>query len=572
MPVPLYLTPKMGLIPEVSTQNYETLAKALREYVSNAMDAQAQSVWVTFAADASGISQLDIRDDGRGMTLAELQDDFLAVGGSRKFHDPATVGRIGIGFLAVVPFCETITIYTKARDAAQAVKAVIDTTTMLPATVRFEDIAKTQVGEATALTAHDTSRLVSNWGETFTAFSLANLRGDVAETFADDGAFARFREELRLILPLPWPAVGPLKRHLSRELWQMLVERAARHCVRVYLNDPYHALTRRIYGENESRENVLYCQEFKDETILPARPDVDQQVPLRITGFFICDEPTTEAKQGPKLSGIVTRVLNVAVDEDTFFGLSGREERKKRVAGELFLEGLDANKAITINRNAFTETHKPVQLLRLEMSDRLETFFSGMNRIWRARSLLNKEVKRIRGVMSGVGDALEAIGRGRPSGLGAKSSRSARALMQHPQRRYLRVEAGPGLELRLSSDVEPAGRTPYRIELEADPLKQLRGKVEISRELLDVNAQRYLIGGSEFRLRVVEATETDPPCAVDLRNRFVVLNGTHPLVSGGERAVLELLVYLSYSLEMCSSAKELAKQVVDLLVSARRAD
>src|ERR1700704_1550443 len=137
--VPLYLTPKMGLIPEVSAQNYETLAKALREYVSNVMDAKATNVRVVFAADATGASQLDIRDDGKGMTLQTLQEEFLAVGGSRKFGDPTTVGRIGIGFLAVVPFCETITIYTKERSSPQAVKAVINTRTMLPVGVRFEE-------------------------------------------------------------------------------------------------------------------------------------------------------------------------------------------------------------------------------------------------------------------------------------------------------------------------------------------------------------------------------------------------------------------------------------------------
>lgn len=41
MQVELVLKPKMGLIPEVSVQNYESLAKALREYVTNALDASA---------------------------------------------------------------------------------------------------------------------------------------------------------------------------------------------------------------------------------------------------------------------------------------------------------------------------------------------------------------------------------------------------------------------------------------------------------------------------------------------------------------------------------------------------
>lgn len=566
---PLYLTPKMGLIPEVSAQNYDTMAKAIREYVSNALDARAKRVWITFVADADGCSQLDVRDDGGGMSLEQLRKEFLAVGGSKKFDDPTTVGRIGIGFLAIVPLCEGITVYTKAAESRLAVRATISTSTMLPVGVRYEEIATTQIGEAEEVSPEETARLVETWGPSFSSFSLEKLRGDVAHTFADDDAFNAFREELRVILPLPWPSDGPLKRVLSRSLWSAVTKKAAEQSIAVYLNNATEPLARRIYGENTTRENALYCQEFRNELVLAANAEIGQLEPVRVTGFFVCDEPGTETRAGFKLGGVITRVLNVAIDESTYFGLEGKEERKKRVAGELFIEGLDANKAIQLNRNAFTETHRPVQLFRREMSRRLDAFFSGMNRIWRARSGLNREVRRIRGIVDAVGSALESIGE-EGSQAPRKASRQAAALMRHKRLRYFPMDPGGGLSLEISTDVENSGKTPYRIELKGDPQSELQGKVELSSELLDIRSRTYKIAGSEFGLVVVDATEADPPCAIDLRERFVVLNGAHPLIAGGESAVIEILIYLAFAVEGADTPRDLANTVTRLMSAARR--
>ena len=572
MPTALYLTPKMGLIPEVSTQNYGSLAKALREYVANAVDAKAKNVWITFSRDPQGSSTLDIRDDGIGMTLDDLSGQFLAVGGSRKYDDPATIGRIGIGFLAVVPLCEGISIYTKAKDEVKVIEASIDTSTMLPQEVRFEEIAKKQIGTARVLNDEDSGRLVQEYGDSFTAFSLRRLRGDVVDTFGDPEGFHEFTEELRRILPLPWPRKGPLQSMVSESLWALMNKKAAGHCLNVFLNDPKTPLTRRVYGENVSRENVLYVQEFREEVIVPPSRRIGQTGAIRITGFLVCDEPSNEPKEGRKLSGIITRVLNVAVDEETFFGLEGKEERKKRVAGEIFIEGLDANRAIQINRNAFTETHKPVQVFREQMRERISAFFSGMNRIWRARSIVNREVRRIREVVEGVNDALEAIGRV-TDGLSQGRRKPPPALMQHAARRHFALEATAGgvggLKVKVADDVSAAGKSPYRIELEGDPHTELRGVVHVSKQLVDVRAVKFNIGGTEFGLRVVSATKTDPPCAIDLFSRVVVLNERHPLVAKGDKSVIEVVVFLAYAVEMTKTARELAAQVTQLMTEAR---
>lgn len=567
MSAELYLTPKMGLIPEVSTQNYGSLAKALREYVSNAVDAGAKNVWLTFSADGTGTSILDIRDSGAGMTLKGLRQEFLAVGGSRKYDDGGTIGRIGIGFLAIVPLCKVIKIYTKASGAARAIEATIRTETMLPEGVRFAEIAKTRIGEARSLSAKETKGLAKLYGDSFTVFSLQELRGDVENTFADAGQFDDFREELRRILPLPWPTSGPLKKMVSAELWSLMQKAAGAHAATVYLNGK--KLTRRVYGENKTRENCLYVREYRNEVVMTPDSDVGQEAPIRVVGFLVCDEPSNQPRKGFKMSGITTRVLNVAVDEDTFFGLDGREERKKRVAGEVFISGLDANKAIQINRNAFTETHRPVQVFRSIMSNQVLTFFSGMNRVWRAKSVINKEIRRIRNVVGGVSEALTAI---QSTGDLPKRGRVPK-LAQHRQRRAFSIERAAripdGLSVESDKDIAPDGKIPYRIELSGDPDKELQGVIHVSRDLLSISRQKFGIGGAEFKLSVVAATQTDPPCAIDLRNKVVVLNEEHPLVAVGEKSVVEILVLLAYATEMADSPQALARQLVELLTVSR---
>ena len=181
----LYLVPRMGIVPEVSAQTYGTLAKAIREYVTNAVDATAKNIWITFSADSTGRSTLDIRDDGAGMTLNSLQSEFLALGGSSKFDDPASIGRIGIGFLAIVPLCNSITILTKAADSSQVLRAQINTSTMTFPEVRRESISRQPIGEAEILDDSEAARAVQALGTSFTVFTLEGLKGDVTDEFKE---------------------------------------------------------------------------------------------------------------------------------------------------------------------------------------------------------------------------------------------------------------------------------------------------------------------------------------------------------------------------------------------------
>lgn len=91
---------------------YKPFVKALKELVSNAFDADADSVHVTIADDFTSIT---VNDDGEGMTPFEFRNDFTRIGGgSRRWLGARTgkgrlrIGSKGIGFLALARYCSCL--------------------------------------------------------------------------------------------------------------------------------------------------------------------------------------------------------------------------------------------------------------------------------------------------------------------------------------------------------------------------------------------------------------------------------------------------------------------------------
>src|SRR4051812_48843589 len=73
---PLRYTARAGLISELGRQTYDTLYKALREALLNAVDASATSIRLDFGAEDPDVLQL--YDDGEGMSENDLQNSFMS--------------------------------------------------------------------------------------------------------------------------------------------------------------------------------------------------------------------------------------------------------------------------------------------------------------------------------------------------------------------------------------------------------------------------------------------------------------------------------------------------------------
>src|SRR5688572_27901336 len=92
-----------GILPELTRAMYDSLYKALREAILNSIDAGATSVIVDLVAVEQD-RVLEITDNGSGMSLSDLQQSFMSLGGSRKFGAADMFGRIGIGSLALMHY------------------------------------------------------------------------------------------------------------------------------------------------------------------------------------------------------------------------------------------------------------------------------------------------------------------------------------------------------------------------------------------------------------------------------------------------------------------------------------
>src|SRR5947209_477312 len=115
---------------------YKPFVKAFKELISNAFDADATEVTVSFADD---FSRVTVIDDGCGMTPFEFRNDFTRIGGgSRRWAGEKTrggrlrIGSKGIGFLALARYCDRLRVISTGdrpfvfRHSLAATPATID--------------------------------------------------------------------------------------------------------------------------------------------------------------------------------------------------------------------------------------------------------------------------------------------------------------------------------------------------------------------------------------------------------------------------------------------------------------
>jgi hypothetical protein len=119
---------------------YKPFVKAFKELISNAFDADADAVRVTFTDDFSSVT---VRDNGQGMTPFEFRGDFARIGGgSRRWAGDKTrkgrlrIGSKGIGFLALARYCDRLVVESGADRTHEAAIKLPAT----PATIHVQEL------------------------------------------------------------------------------------------------------------------------------------------------------------------------------------------------------------------------------------------------------------------------------------------------------------------------------------------------------------------------------------------------------------------------------------------------
>ncbi|PZE26109.1 ATP-binding protein [Curtobacterium sp. MCBD17_028] len=122
------MTVELSVLESLGINLYSNAAAVLSELVANAYDADAGEVSITWqarAGDATGTpTEVVITDDGRGMTQAQLNKQFLTAGykkrdeegtASPKWQRPY-MGRKGIGKLSVFSLARVVEVYSAVAD------------------------------------------------------------------------------------------------------------------------------------------------------------------------------------------------------------------------------------------------------------------------------------------------------------------------------------------------------------------------------------------------------------------------------------------------------------------------
>ncbi|WP_327331493.1 ATP-binding protein [Streptomyces anulatus] len=118
-------------VDKLGIKMYDRVSAVLAEVIANAYDADAENVqvslpWGVFLAAKPGAApvgpyEISIKDDGHGMTAAEVNSNYLTVGSDRRKRfgkdssrdkDRPVMGRKGIGKLAPFGICETVEVIT----------------------------------------------------------------------------------------------------------------------------------------------------------------------------------------------------------------------------------------------------------------------------------------------------------------------------------------------------------------------------------------------------------------------------------------------------------------------------
>jgi uncharacterized protein (TIGR02391 family) len=108
-------------IEHLGVKMYSTLPPALAELISNAYDADANSVSIQFLEQNGTPLAITIEDDGVGMSLQDIQEKFLVIGRNRRLkqgdqpserYKRLPTGKKGLGKLALFGLAKEITVDT----------------------------------------------------------------------------------------------------------------------------------------------------------------------------------------------------------------------------------------------------------------------------------------------------------------------------------------------------------------------------------------------------------------------------------------------------------------------------
>ena len=368
-----------GIYAEVINQIYDSIDKRMREAVSNAFDAGASTVKISVY---TGINdKIVIYDDGHGMDKSDLQEKYICMGGGNNYSNEETIGRIGIGALSVFALGDKVHISTRKKGDPKILKAELDFSRITEANEHSTPLDEIKLG-----TISGYRNPSEEDDEHFTEITITNLSRSAQEIFNDQEKTKQLIEKLERILPVAYRTDDFLFEILSSEILNKIEEEP--YTVNVVFHVPHlDYINYKLY-----RKTIFSVNEVKIKQIYPIHPFVieeSQSNRLSLHGYLYMN---AESKRLPKTwQGINTRVKNVTIEKNTFFGYEEDQAARVRIGGELFINNIDENKAIQSNRSGFAVENNDYQLVAQYMEDPIKAAID----IVRKNSNIDSAVKKV---------------------------------------------------------------------------------------------------------------------------------------------------------------------------------
>jgi hypothetical protein len=335
---------------------YTTFTRAVKEAVSNAYDAGANNVEITFDPPTFLEDQepseltIQIRDDGRGMSLEDFWEKFASIDSEKDptKKDPTTdrfpIGKFGIGSFALVPFSLGLLIFSRKFKEAP-IKCVIHTDKLMEKTSDdFPDHVSKSI--------KDQKITLEEWETVFgskDSGTVIVVQGVTRETYAELVAgVGRFEDGGRNIFP-----GAPFTMGLKEVAWELSTLLPLH-----YADDPGGIAKAHKSSLKSNNKGInITLSEIELHRQIYSRPhcaiktiDYDK-AGVKARGVIIAIP--NGAVQPRQANGVLLRLNNVGIGNYNLFGVVGNEGIRRRITGEVHIvQGL--HNALNAARDRFS--------------------------------------------------------------------------------------------------------------------------------------------------------------------------------------------------------------------------
>ena len=423
--------PSIDLVRIISEGTYTSFASALKEFVSNAYDADAEIVRITIDENCDAIS---IHDDGHGMSLAEFRDAYVSIarcgkslpgvqrGRTRKGRQK--IGRFGIGALAVIHVADTFRVRSSKRGSRQGFEAEIDLRELRRRYGKGADLSEWWQFEYSEwhnepINSHFTEVICTGLNEDTKQFLQRPGDKEIGKTFRTIRQLSGVDEltwQLGIICPVEYASTYPFpESDLSRPQDNLVFRKAGRlkkDRLSVLVNAT--PVTRRVffpsYGNktfSKAYEHDFAYQRGLGYEIRCLRSPAGL-VP-RFEGYLLVQAFQVFPEE---LRGLLVRIRGVGIGWHRTLNLQGKipSVLAPNLSGEIWVEGLD--EALQFDRESFREDHPLFLQLQRQIADVLEQeAIEFRQRSSRRQDLLhNAKAKESETKEKGQGEAKEGRG------------------------------------------------------------------------------------------------------------------------------------------------------------------